>query len=194
MIILASTSRTRQALLTNAGIEYRSVSPGVDERKLLDDNPHWTPSEASLRLASAKATAVSAQNPSDIVIGADQVLALGTVIFSKPRDLADAHRQLVALRGKTHVLISTVVCAFDGTPTWSCRQECAMRMRNFSDAFLENYLEAVGPSLFSSVGGYQLEGRGVQLFDKVDGDYFSILGMPMIPLLNHLRFVKALAT
>lgn len=179
-------------LLERAGVAFRSVSPAVDEKRLISSNPQWAPAEASRRLASAKAVDVSRRFPRAIVIGADQVLALEGTIFGKPADRTECRKQLERLRGRQHQLISTVVCAVDGHPIWSCREAAAMAMRDFSEQFLEDYLDRAGPAAFSSVGGYQLEGLGIQLFDSVDGDYFAILGLPLVPLLNHLRFLGVL--
>ena len=192
VIILASTSPTRRALLANAGLRYESIAPDIDEKALLQRNPHWTPAEASRRLAKSKSVDVSQHHPNAIVIGADQVLACEGQIFGKPVDADHCREQLTYLRGKDHFLISSVVCALNGFSIWAYAQTATMTMRNFSDAFLVDYLQSVGPRCTSSVGGYQLENQGIQLFDNIDGDYFAILGLPMIPLLNFLRFVKAI--
>lgn len=192
MLILASTSRTRQMLLSNAGLAFRSISPDVDEQSLLDANLHWTPAEASRSLAAAKASSVSRIEAHAITIGGDQILALDGHIYQKPRDREECRLQLQMLRGKTHQLVSTVVSAHRGTVIWTYCQEASMTMRVVSDAFIDDYLDRIGDACTASVGGYQLETLGVQLFEKVEGDYFCILGLPMVPLLNHLRFVKAI--
>lgn len=192
VITLASTSSTRQALFRQAGLDFISVAPYVDEKAILSHNPQWTPQEASRRLAKAKALDVSARQDGTIVVGADQVLACDGQIFAKPLDQDDCLRQLQSLRGKTHYLLSSVVCASDGTAIWTYFQTAAMTMRHVSNQFLDDYIRTVGTRCTSSVGGYQLEDRGVQLFERVDGDYFTILGLPMIPLLNFLRLVKVI--
>lgn len=187
MIVLASTSPTRQAMLRSAGLEFSSAAPQVDERALVAAHPEWPPADVALRLAEAKAEEVSRRHPQSIVIGADQVLALGSRVYSKPRDTADCRKQLQELRGKTHLLISAVVCARGGKAIWSHVAEARLTMRDFSDDFLEQYLVKIGSDCTSSVGGYKIEGLGLQLFEQVDGDHFTILGLPLIPLMNHLR-------
>jgi septum formation protein len=187
MLILASTSPTRQAMLTNAGLSFSAIAPNVDERKLVARNPQWTPEDIPLRLAEAKATEVSARHPAAIVVGADQVLALGSKVYSKPQDKAQCREQLLELRGSTHALISGIVCALQGKLTWSFSDRALLTMRNFSTGFLDSYLEAVGDDCTTSVGGYKIEGRGLQLFSNVEGDHFTILGLPLVPLLDYLR-------
>lgn len=187
MIILASTSPTRRSMLTNAGLSFSAVAPDVDERALVARNPQWTPDEMALKLAEAKAAEVSNRNPSAVVIGADQVLALDGKAYVKPRDLAQCREQLLELRGKTHALISGIVCARQGRTTWSFSDHALLTMRHFSEAFLDLYLERIGLDCTSSVGGYKIEGPGLQLFAAVKGDHFTILGLPLIPLLDYLR-------
>lgn len=187
MIILASTSHTRRTMLINAGVPFDSESPRVDEPALLAANPLWKPAEASHHLAQAKALDVSRKHPEHIIIGADQVLAHNDRIHSKPSDLATARRQLLQLRGKTHHLISTAVCARAGREIWNHTNTARLTMREFSIPFLDHYLKNNGEKVLTSVGAYQLEGQGSQLFDDVDGDYFTILGLPLLPLLRFLR-------
>lgn len=187
MIVLASTSPTRQAMLRSAGLDFTAAAPMVDERAVVAAHPEWQPREIALRLAEAKAEDVSNRHGASMIIGADQVLALGARTYSKPRDTADCRRQLQDLRGKTHHLISAVVCARDGKATWSHVSEARLTMRDFSDDFLEHYLGAIGTDCTSSVGGYKIEGLGLQLFEKVEGDHFTILGLPLLPLMAHLR-------
>jgi septum formation protein len=194
MIVLASTSYTRQAVLKAAGLSFDAVSPQVNETALVAANPHWSPAETALKLAGAKALAVSATAPSAVVIGADQVLALENRVYAKPRDSAECRMHLRELRGRTHRLISSAVCAREGRVEWSCTAEACLTMRDFSDAFLESYLVAVGQDCTTSVGGYKIEGPGIQLFENVVGDHFTILGLPLLPLLDYLRSCGEIAS
>lgn len=187
MIVLASTSQTRQQLLNRAGISFVSDAPRVDERAVSASHPDWLPVEMAVGLACAKAIEASNRHEHALVIGADQVLAMGSRTFSKPRDQEDCRSQLMELRGKTHCLISGVVAARDGQTLWSHYDEAWLTMRSFSDSFLDTYLHQTGADCVSSVGGYKIEGLGVQLFDRVDGDHFTILGLPLLPLLSFLR-------
>jgi septum formation protein len=187
MLVLASTSATRQAMLRNAGLDFTASAPVVDEAALVAANPRWFPRETALKLAEAKAIDVSRRNPGASVIGADQVLALGNKIYGKPRNTVHCRAQLQELRGQTHVLISAVVLAKDGTTIWTHTDEAQLTMRDFSNEFLEAYLDAIGDDCTTSVGGYKIEGRGVQLFQSISGDHFTILGLPLVPLLVRLR-------
>lgn len=194
MIILASTSPTRQLMLRNAGLEFTAVAPRVNEREIAARNPGLSPSGLAQVLADAKAVEVSRRFPEAIVIGADQVLALGSRIFNKPASREDCREQLRDLRGRTHALISSVACAQDGRAEWSHTAEAFLAVRSFSDRFLENYLDAVGEDCTASVGGYKIESLGVQLFEEVTGDHTTILGLPLVPLLEYLRRVGELST
>lgn len=194
MIILASTSPTRQSMLRNAGLSFTATAPAVDEKALVARNPQWLPGETALKLAEAKATEVSRRYPDAHVIGADQVLALEGRIYGKPHDRLECRRQLQDLRGRTHALISAVVLAHKGDLIWSHADEALLSMRDYSDAYLDTYLDAIGQDCTSSVGGYKIEGHGVQLFRSVRGDHFTILGLPLVPLLETLRAVGEIAT
>ncbi len=145
------------------------------------------PREAADMLAETKALKVSAKHPGALVIGADQILTLGTMFFSKPADLGTARLQLQTLRGQTHHLTSAAVVARDGSAIWREVRDAKLTMRPFSDAFLDDYLSRAGNAVLSSVGAYQIEGLGAQLFSRIDGDHFTILGLPLLPLLDMLR-------
>ena len=190
MIILASTSPTRQAILAKAGLAFTAVSPKVDERNLVAQHLHWSPADTAQKLAEAKAVDVSARNPHAIVIGADQVLALGSKVYTKPSSIEECRQHLLELRGKSHKLISSVACAQGGLIQWSHTDEALLRMRLFSDRFLQWYLDEIGNDCMSTVGGYKIEGLGLQLFEEVNGDHFTILGLPLIPLLRQLRSMR----
>lgn len=190
-LILASGSRTRYAMLKSAGLAFTVVPPDIDEdavrETLLSDNVDIEPLDVADVLARVKGEAVSAANPESLIIAADQVLALGSEIFTKPKDMEAAWESLKRLRGETHQLHSAVVLAENGQVTWAYVETAHLKMRNFSTTFLSEYLLKAGDSVCQSVGGYQLEGLGIQLFEKIDGDYFTILGLPLMPLLAELR-------
>lgn len=191
-IILASASLSRRQLLVAAGIPCRAVPSGVDEEaiKRADLRLHEVPVE----LAKAKALAISEQYPAAIVIGADQILICDGKRFDKPQTVEAASDQLMRLRGKTHELKTVVSCALDGAIEWSHTEDAWLTMRNFSDEWLRSFLAAEGGGVTDSVGGYKIEERGIQLFSQVEGDYFAILGLPLLPLLEFLRSRGAIAT
>lgn len=196
-IVLASGSRIRKQLLTNAGVTGLQVIPAdVDEAEiragLLAESDCIEPDMVAGVLARAKAEAVSLVNRDALVIGCDQVLSLGSRLFEKPADIAQARDHLSRLRGRTHELYSAVVIAEGGEAVWGTVEGARLTMRAFSDAFLDSYLERAGDAPLKSVGGYELEGLGLQLFDRIEGDYFTILGLPLLPLLNELRAREAL--
>lgn len=193
MIILASTSPTRQTMLRNAGLSFRCEAPLVDERVLARSHPEWRPADVALQLAKAKAEEVSQRHPDNLVIGADQVLAFRDRAFSKPSDQEECRQQLMTLRGNTHTLISAVTTARDGKALWWHIDEAKLTMRQFSDVFIGDYLASIGSDCTSTVGGYKIESSGVQLFSQVDGDHFTILGLPLLPLLQQLRDAGELA-
>ncbi|MDP4822787.1 MAG: Maf family protein [Aestuariivirgaceae bacterium] len=197
-ILLASASATRRALLAQAGIVAETNPPQLDEEALkqvyLAEEPDISPARMAMLLAQAKAVSVSNQNPACVVIGGDQVLALGQQRFDKPKSLDEARIQLQTLRGKTHHLETAIACALDGEIVWSAIDRPALAMRDFSDAFLEDYLRRLGLEVTQTVGGYKLEGLGLQLFSTVEGDYFSILGLPLLPLLAFLRSRNEIGT
>ena len=187
-LILASKSLARRNMLSAAGIPIEIVQAQIDERAIERTNGEKRdPNELALLLSWEKASAVSFRMPSRLVVGADQTLAMGSVRFNKPADREEAREQLRQLCGQSHTLHSAVSVVQDGSVLFKVVDTARLRMRPFSDRFLEEYLEAAGPSVTESVGGYQLEKLGVHLFERVEGDYFTILGMPLLPLLAFLR-------
>ena len=197
-IILASESSARRAMLVQAGVEF-SVQPAqIDEEAvrdaLLRRDPPAKPAEIAQALAQDKAEAVSVKNSGALVIGSDQILNLGPLIVAKSTDLEMARATLLQLRGRTHQLHSAISIAIDGQAVCGCVDKVNLTMRQFSDVFLDQYLEIEGEGLLAAVGAYKLEGRGLQLFEKIDGDYFTILGMPLLPLLAALRLRGGIAS
>lgn len=188
-VILASGSRFRAAMLEAAGVPAAIDPPAVDEAAVktamrAEGAGASTTAEA---LAALKAQQVSARNSGALVVGADQMLACGDVWFDKPADLAAARETLRALRGRTHELIAAVCVVRDGLILWHHVETARMTVRPFSDRFLEAYLEKMGPMACQSVGAYQIEGLGAQLFSRIEGDHFTIVGLPLLPLLDFLR-------
>jgi septum formation protein len=187
-LILASKSKARAAVLKAAGLEFVQVGSGVDEDALKDAlrAEGATVAKQADLLAETKALKVSISHQG-IVLGCDQMLDLDGVGLDKVSTREEAADVLRRLRGKTHILQGAIVACIEGAPVWRHLAQPRLRMRNFSDAFLERYLDEIGDAAFESVGCYQLEGLGAQLFDRIDGDYFSILGMPLLPLMGWLR-------
>ncbi len=184
-LILASASAARQSLLRGASVAFSAQASGVDEAVVKAAG--GPPAVLALELARRKAAAVSAANPGALVIGADQVLVCGPKIFNKPVDLADAAGQLRDLRGRTHHLVTAVCLVQDGAVLWDHVAEPRLTMRAVSDDYLDQYLRAEGETLLSLPGAYRLEGLGITLFDTIEGDFFTILGLPLLPLLGALR-------
>ncbi|WP_332689530.1 Maf family protein [Devosia sp.] len=189
MLILASQSDTRKALLQQAGLEFSTAPARIDERGLeraaLEAGGDGR--DVALLLAERKAAAVAAAHPGAVVIGADQTLSLGTELLHKPADRAEAAAQLDHLRGKTHRLHAAVTLVRDDLLLWSDIQTAELTMRDFSPAERDEVLDREGEAVLASVGGYRLEGPSIRLFETVTGDYFSILGLPLLPLLAALR-------
>jgi septum formation protein len=192
-LILASQSRARQTLLANAGIDFDAVPADIDERGVQQASGLSEPGEVAALLAREKSLAVSADRPGRTVVGADQTLALGRRLFSKPIDRAEAAEQLRGLAGHSHELHSAVAVARDGKILFEAADIARMTMRRLGEADIDAYLDAAGEAVTSSVGAYQLEGLGVHLFERIEGDHFTILGLPLLRLLAFLRSERLLA-
>lgn len=189
-LILASASRARGEVLRNAGLSFQTAPADIDEdavKQAFEAKVDAGPADLAEELANRKAEHISKLHPGLLVIGADQVLEFEGRILSKPNDMAAARTQLMELKGKTHHLISAIALWQDGAPLWSYAEKTNMVMRDFTPGFLDAYLEEAGPRICESVGGYQLESRGIQLFARIEGDFFTILGLPLLPLLDKLR-------
>jgi septum formation protein len=186
-LVLASKSEARSKILSGAGLRLEVRPAHIDERAAEAQGAARDALAAASLLARAKALAVSAAMPGRLVLGADQTLALATTRFSKPADRAAARAQLQALRGKTHALHSGVALARDGAALFEFSDTAQLTMRAFSDRFLDDYLDMAGEAALMSVGAYQIEGAGIHLFERIEGDYFTILGLPLLPLLDFLR-------
>ena len=193
-IILASSSPFRRMLMENAGLSFEAHAATIDERALEAplEKAGATPDAVALALARAKAEDVSRRFSNSLVIGSDQTMSLGDRVFHKPRDMADAASHLHALSGKTHRLNSAVAIVNDGVVLWEHLAHAELTMRPLTADFIARHLARVGDRALSSVGAYQLEGQGIQLFEKIEGDYFTILGLPMLPLLKKLRELGAI--
>lgn len=189
LLVLASGSRTRAAMLEQAGVSAVLDKPLVDEDEVkAAGRAEGVPAEAVAEaLAELKAQRITRRHPGALVIGADQMLECEGRWFDKPADRAAARAQLLDLRGKTHRLVSCAVVVRDGERIWHKVDSARLTMRNFSESFLDDYLDRVGDDVLHSVGAYQLEGLGAQLFQRVEGDFFTILGLSLLPLLGFLR-------
>jgi septum formation protein len=192
-LILASRSQVRGALLKAAGIPTTSIPPDLDERAIESRAGHsLSPSDAALLLAREKARSVTTPS-GQYVVGADQTLALGRARFTKPSDIEAAREQLRTLSGRTHELCSAVAVAKDGRVIFSHCEVARMTMRSLSERFIDAYLAAAGSAVTSSVGAYQLEKLGIHLFERIEGDHFTILGLPLVHLLAFFRREGCLA-
>ena len=191
-LVLASQSRARQTLLANAGIDFEAIPAEIDEREVQQNSGLSVPGDIAALLAREKALAVSMRLSGRFVVGADQTLALGTRLFSKPSGRAQAREQLRVLAGGSHELHSAVAVARDGKILFEGAAIARMTMRRLGEAEIGAYLEAAGEAVTSSVGAYQLEGLGVHLFERIEGDHFTILGLPLLQLLAFLRSERLL--
>lgn len=190
-LVLASASPSRRALMEATGLSFETIPAGVDEvtiRQALSEGDETVePVDVAEILARAKAEAVSRTHPGAWVVGADQVLTFEGEIFDKPANMDQARERLLAFRGKVHELHSCVALARDDACLWTFADTAHMHMRDYSPEFLGRYLAVAGDDILTSVGAYKLEAQGVHLFSEIQGDYFSILGLPLMPLLDHLR-------
>ena len=186
-LILASASSSRRQLLANAGLAFEIEPAGIDEQEITRSlGSKASPQELASTLAEMKAVKVSSRHPQAFVIGADSTLACNGRLFDKPPTPQAARKQLLALRGQTHELFSSVVVARAGQRLWHWSERARLTMRPFNEEFVDAYLSRAGSNVLASVGAYQLEGLGAHLFTRVDGDYFTILGLPLLPLLSFL--------
>ncbi|CUX30080.1 MULTISPECIES: two-component system response regulator ActR [Agrobacterium] len=188
-LILASSSASRQMLMRNAGLTFSAIPADIDERALDEqlERDGASPEEVALELARAKALAVSALHPEALVLGCDQTMALGARVYHKPKTMAEAETHLLSLSGKVHRLNSAAVLVRKGDVVWQTVSSAELAVRALSAEFVSRHLQRVGEKALSSVGAYQLEGEGIQLFTSIEGDYFTILGLPLLPLLSKLR-------
>lgn len=188
-LVLASGSPHRRKMLEDAGVAVEAVKPDLDERALeapLEES-RATPAEVALVLAEAKAAAVAGMKPGRLVLGGDQTLSLDGEVFHKPADMEAARRHLLKLSGKTHHLHSAAVLFRDGAAVWRHVGHATMAMRALDPGFVGRHLARVGERALGSVGAYQVEGEGIQLFERIEGDLFTIVGLPLLPLLKALR-------
>jgi septum formation protein len=191
-LILASQSRARQTLLANAGIAFEAVPADIDERAVQQASRLIAPGDIAALLAREKALYVSMRQPGQFVVGADQTLALGTQLFSKPAGRAQAAEQLRVLAGCSHELHSAVAVAREGKILFEAAAVARMTMRRLGEAEIDAYLDEAGDVVTASVGAYQMEGLGVHLFERIEGDHFTILGLPLLQLLAYLRSERLL--
>jgi len=186
-LVLASRSEVRGKILGAAGLRVEIRPAPIDERAIENEAGPLDARQAAVLLARSKALTVAGSLPGRLVLGADQTLALGAQRFDKPTDRAGAREQIRGLRGKTHELHSALAVVRDGIVLFEHADVARLTMRAFGDDYLESYLEFAGAAALASVGAYQVEGAGIQLFERIEGDYFTILGLPLLPLLDFLR-------
>ncbi|UXS25278.1 Maf-like protein [Agrobacterium tumefaciens] len=188
-LILASSSASRQMLMRNAGLTFSAIPADIDERALDEqlERDGASPEDVALELARAKALAVGALHPEALVLGCDQTMALGARVYHKPKTMVEAEAHLLSLSGNVHRLNSAAVLVRHGEVVWQTVSSAELGVRTLSAEFVSRHLKRVGEKALSSVGAYQLEGEGIQLFTSIEGDYFTILGLPLLPLLSKLR-------
>jgi septum formation protein len=193
-IVLASGSQFRKAMLEAAGVDIDVVPAKIDERTVEKtlEGTGASPEDVAQVLAEAKALDVSERQPGRLVLGCDQTLSLDDELFHKPRDMEDARRHLLKLSGRTHQLNSAAVLARNGEALWRDVGIARLTMRKLEPGFIGRHLARVGPMALNSVGAYQIEGEGIQLFEKIEGDHFTIVGLPLLPLLEELRAMGAI--
>lgn len=193
-LILASSSPFRRMLMENAGLHFQAIAADIDERAIEAplERDGAGPDAVALVLAKAKAKEVSDRYAGSLVIGSDQTMSLGSQVFHKPNTMADAENHLRTLSGQTHRLNSAIALARNGDIIWEHVSHADLTMRELPADFIHRHLTRVGEKALSSVGAYQLEGEGIQLFSKIEGDYFTIVGLPMLPLLQQLRELGAI--
>lgn len=193
-LVLASKSRSRQSLLTGAGVPFVAAPADIDERALERDMADADAAMLALRLARAKSLDVAARFPGRLVLGADQTLEIDGAILSKPASLADAAAQLARLSGRTHRLHAAICLTRDGAVLFEVAPHASLAMRALTPGFIELYCAAAGDAILDSVGAYQVEGAGIHLFSEIRGDHSTILGLPLVPLLDFLRLQGCVAT
>lgn len=193
-LILGSASRSRAAILRNAGVAFTAVASGVDEDALKERFRNATAGELAERLAEVKARAVGRAHPDSLVLGADQVLELGDVRLDKPRDRAEAEAQLATLSGREHVLTCGACLIRGDRVVWRCIDSATLAMRPLGEAFIEWYLDEIGDAALDGPGAYRVEALGAQLFTRIEGDFFTVLGLPLFALLAELRRHGVIAT
>lgn len=188
-LILASASKARFAMLSQAGVDVRQLPVRVDEQSIKESMQAEShpPRDIADALAEMKAARGASKYPGELVLGADQILVSEGHVFDKPKDIVQAKEQLLSLKGKTHQLLSAVVLMQDQNVTFRHISSAKLAVRSFSEDFLDHYLARENEELLHCVGAYRLEGMGAQLFDRIDGDYFTVLGLPLLPVLAHLR-------
>ncbi|WP_420407725.1 Maf-like protein [Hoeflea sp.] len=186
-LVLASASPFRKTMLENAGLRFKVEPAEIDERAVEGALTDLDAESVASVLAEAKAQDVAARNPGSIVIGSDQTLSIDDTLLHKPKDMDEARRRLLTLSGRTHALNSAVVLVRDDETLWRHVSVAHLTMRKLDPGFVGRHLASVGDKVLSSVGAYQYEGEGIQLFERIEGDYFTIVGMPMLPLLEKLR-------
>lgn len=191
-LMLATASRFRRALLENAGLSFLIEPAEIDERAVEATLAGVDGEDVAMVLAEAKAQDVSARHAGALVIGSDQTLTFDGQVLHKPEDMDQARRRLLKLSGRTHVLNSAVVLAKDGETVWRHLSTARMTMRSLEPGFVGRHLANVGERALASVGAYQVEGEGIQLFERIEGDYFAIIGLPLLPLLAKLRELGAI--